>query len=453
MRNEDRHLRERKGKWHYVRRVPASVQDLDGRDRIEITLKTSSLDVARIRRDAMEEADDKLWASLLAGTGEEAARARYEANKRRCLALGFTWRTLDQLEQESPVEEIVERVLALKGKEGRQLIADSDAVLGRGDRPTEKVSEALKIYFREIAPDQLRGKSPRQVQTFKKVKQRAVSNFIKVAGDIPMGDITRENGNAFYAFWRDRVTGKKGAKVSPNSGNRDVGNMRKLYADYFSHIGDEDRQNPFRDLRFRERKSDKKKRPPFATEWIRDRILVPGALDGLNRQAACIVLTMIETGCRPSELCNMPAKHIHLEADVPHIEVEFQEGRELKTESSIRRIPLVGAALAAMELCPEGFPRYHDKEEAFLQTARKHFRRHKLFPSEDHVIYSLRHSFEKRMMEGGLDPDLRRLLFGHAIDREEYGDGGSLVFRRDELLKIVLPFEKALVSKIEADPN
>jgi hypothetical protein len=62
-----------------------------------------------------------------------------------------------------------------------------------------------------------------------------------------------------------------------------------------------------------------------------------------------------------------------------------------------------------------------------------------LFPTEDHVIYSLRHSFEDRMKEGRIDPEIRKLLFGHAINREEYDDGASLRFLQGELGKIALP--------------
>lgn len=272
-----------------------------------------------------------------------------------------------------------------------------------------------------------------------------MNNFIKICGDKGMAEITREDAVRFHGWWQKLVTGEIEPKCSPNSGNRDVGNMRKLFDDYFKHIGEEDLPNPFRNLRFRERKIDKKKRPAFPTDWIRDRILFPDTFKGLNRQASGILLVLIETGCRPSEICNLPAHRIHTNAKVPFIEIEFQEQRELKTESSIRRIPLVGVALEAMKLFPEGFPRYHDKEENFSLIARKHFKAKGLFPTKDHVIYSLRHSFEDRMKEGRIDPEIRKFIFGHSINREEYGEGASLKFLQGELQRIALPFSIKLV--------
>jgi hypothetical protein len=49
------------------------------------------------------------------------------------------------------------------------------------------------------------------------------------------------------------------------------------------------------------------------------------------------------------------------------------------------------------------------------------------------------------MKDGGLEDELRRILMGHTIDRPKYGSGGSLEWRRDELMKIVLPFDPAIV--------
>ena len=44
------------------------------------------------------------------------------------------------------------------------------------------------------------------------------------------------------------------------------------------------------------------------------------------------------------------------------------EGRWLKTDDSEREIPLVGVALAAMRLRPEGFPQYRDKSSTLSAT-------------------------------------------------------------------------------------
>ncbi len=167
--------------------------------------------------------------------------------------------------------------------------------------------------------------------------------------------------------------------------------------------------------------------------------------DGLNAEALAIFLVLIETGARPSEICNLPPERIHLKANVPYITVDFQEDRVIKTESSVRDIPLIGVALAVMHRFPNGFPRYRDREDTLSATLMKHLRAKKLLPTEAHRVYSTRHSFEKRMLEAGLDYEFRKSILGHSIDREKYGDGGSMDWRLEQLKTIELPFDKSIV--------
>lgn len=87
----------------------------------------------------------------------------------------------------------------------------------------------------------------------------------------------------------------------------------------------------------------------------------------------------------------------------------------------------VKSGIETMKPAPNGFPHYRD-----------------LFLTENHVIYSFRHSFEKRMLETGLNYGLRCLLMGHTNNRPASGDGGSLGSRRDEWPKIVYPYPEAL---------
>ena len=89
----------------------------------------------------------------------------------------------------------------------------------------------------------------------------------------------------------------------------------------------------------------------------------------------------------------------------------------------------------AMKQCPNGVPRYREKTDSLSAASGEHFRTRSFFPTANHRIYSFRHSFEKRMLEAGLDYGLRCKLIGHYNNRPEYGDGGSLSFRRDEIKK------------------
>lgn len=458
--NLDRFLKIRGSTYHYYRRVPKRYEALDPRGTIRFSLKTSSLDVARMRRDSFAEADDEYWASLSImaveapnNTLERTAMAkRYAAASVRAIALGFTYKPVTELAIPDNIEDVVERLMSLKtGEEGRVERRETEAILGGVESPNTTVSEALEVYFDEIAIDDQLGKSERQVYQWKKVKRLSASYFIDVIGDLPLVDITRDHALKYQRWWKDRmISPSKGEKpVSPNTVNRHIGNMRVLYRSYFTHIGEEERPNPFRNLFFKAKS--RAEVPAFDDAWVREKILRPGGLLGLKSELQLITYMLIETGCRPSELINLLPSDIHLDEEVPYISIKPSKNRQIKTESSIRDIPLVGVALEAARRAPKGFEHYHDRSELFSANMMKAFRARSFFPTEDHVIYSFRHSFEKRMQEVNIDYGLRCLLMGHANSRPAYGDGGSLAYRRDEMNKIVHPFNAKIFSLFDAE--
>ena len=141
----------------------------------------------------------------------------------------------------------------------------------------------------------------------------------------------------------------------------------------------------------------------------------------------------------------MEPANIRLDDSVPHIRIRPTRGRQIKSRASERDIPLVGVSLAAMRAAPEGFAHYRDRGYLLSASLMKAFRARDLLPTPAHRIYSFRHSFEKRMLEAGLDHDLRCTLMGHSNIRPQYGDGGSLAWRRDQLLKIAHPVPDGLL--------
>jgi integrase len=178
-------------------------------------------------------------------------------------------------------------------------------------------------------------------------------------------------------------------------------------------------------------------RAPFPVEFIRDVILAPSKLDDLNEEARDTVYAMIETGARPSEIVNLTAAQIVLDAPIPFIRIRA-EGRVLKTEHSERDIPLVGLALDAMQRHSNGFPRYFDRGSNLSATLMKHFKRHGLLPSEKHSIYSIRHSFKDRLKAVEAPEELIDEMTGHRTDKPKYGDGYGLSLKLKYLQLIAL---------------
>lgn len=453
--------------WWYNRRVPKKFAHLDTRKRIYETLRTGSLDEAAILRDQIADADDAYWAALaiadqtggVEGKAQvDAAIKRYEAAKVRSLAAGFAYRPVDALATDTRLDDALERLLEVRDRSGPSEIPkprDAEAILGGADVPKVRVLDAFDIYIREIAHDAQMYKSEGQRHSWEKTKRTSIQYFVKQMGDMPLVDITRETALTYKAWWAAQVTPKEpGTKeVRANTANRHIGNIRSLYTDYFKHIGEENRPNPFRNIHFKAKVT--KEVPAFENEWVRQKLLAPGAMRGLKAELQLIILILTETGCRPSEVINLRSDMIRLDHEVPHISIRAtvsgKTKREVKTDTSERDIPLVGVALEAAKRAPNGFAHYHDRSELFSANIMKAFRNRNLFPTPDHKVYSLRHSFEKRMQEANIDYALRCLLMGHKNTRPAYGDGGSLSYRREELLKIVHPFSPIIFDAFDAE--
>jgi integrase len=171
-------------------------------------------------------------------------------------------------------------------------------------------------------------------------------------------------------------------------------------------------------------------------ETLRNRILVPSALSGLNEQARWFFYAMSETGARISELTGLQPEDIVLDAAIPHISIKDRPGRPLKTPQSQRMIPLVGFALDAFRACPKGFPRYADRSDSLSALVNKYLKTRNLLPSEEHSVYSLRHSFQDRLLAVNAPDRVQAELMGHKFIRPVYGDGATLQQKREWMERV-----------------
>ncbi len=466
--DDEKYLKKRAGWFYYYRRVPKPLRAFYPNEFIRVALNTKSAEVARTRRDELIEADNDYWSELklslqLEKLGERMdtrhAQSRYEIAKARALAAGFKFRPIDQLANPSQIEEIVRRVLAVDNSQtsdGRLNPVIVDAVLGGVAVPKVSISEAMAVYQDEIMASSLRGKSPAQLKLWRQTKDRSLSYFVDLMGDIAIDEITREDALAYFKWWNDQITplDPEQKPKSPKTANKHFGDMRDLYHKYHTHVGEEDRQNPFRNLSFKTKKTQRKKRLPFSNTWVRTRILKTGSMDGLTPEIFLATCIAIETGCRPGEVINLRPEDICLNTKVPYLKIAERDDRQQKTDvGSIREIPLMGVALEAAKRAPGGFPKYHDKINSFSAAVSAAYTRRKLFETPDHVFYSYRHSFEDRMKEAGIDLELRMLILGHDNKRPEYGTGGSMEYRLKELRKITHPYPENFFDEFDIVAN
>jgi integrase len=426
-------LTRRDGTWHFVRRVPAEFARFDARGIVRHSTKVRIRDDRNGRRasriaDKLNAELEAFWRASTMGPAT-AQNARYDYTRQYARTLGFEYVENDQLVQ-FPIEQLLQRLETLVSKRVANQPAARAAVLGTEKRAVPMLAK-LFDEFQLLVADEIKDFSPSQLRVWRNGRLRAVANFVERVGDKPVTEVTEDDGLDYVEWWRGRITRGDGL---PKTANKDIGQLSRMLKD----VSIRRRLNIpdiFKGLRLRGEVE--KSRVPYDIEFIQNKLLAPGALDGLNEEARHVIYVVADTGLRPSEVVNLTEKAICLDAPIPHVKI-LPEGRRLKTEDSEREIPLVGVALAAMRLHPKGFPRYRDRSSSLSATLNMYLGRNGLRPTKDHSVYSLRHSFKDRLIAAEAPDSLIDSLMGHRTYKPKYGKGPSLELKLKFMSAIAL---------------
>ncbi|WP_249140519.1 MULTISPECIES: tyrosine-type recombinase/integrase [Bradyrhizobium] len=343
--------------------------------------------------------------------------------------MGFEYIEADALAKRETAE-ILKRVEKLL-EDGHADDPDARAaLLGAVPKPAILVSDIFVEYERQVAAE-MTDMSPNQRRRWANERKLAVKYLIKVIGDKPVNRITGEDALDFSDWWRDRV---QHGTVSAKTANKGIGNLSRMLKviNRRHRLGLPDVFSGMRLDRVVNRS-----REPFDVNFIQNSLLEGGTLMGLNPEARRTVFLIAETGLRLSEAINLTRETIQLDCEVPHVQVR-PDGRRMKTEQSRRDIPLVGVALEAMKLQPNGFPQYRDKNASLSAVLNKFLETRNLRTERKLTIYSLRHSFKDRLIAAEAPDSIIDELMGHKTYKPKYGRGATLDLKQKWLLKIAL---------------
>jgi integrase len=427
------YLTKRNGHWQFARRVPAEYAHLDKRGVIK---HSTGIAVAKDRRgiragkaaDAMNRELEAYWRGLVEGKAQEAAQ-RYEDARRRARLLGFDYAETAELAAR-PTLEILQRLEILVGK---GLVEDPTAraaVLGTEQRPIVRLSEVFP-KFEAYTRNEVKDMSPNQLRRWQNGYMLAITDLIDVVGDKAVSDITH-NDILDYIEWLDGRIDEE--EIVAKTANKYIGHNSKMIKtiNQRMRLGLRDL---FSGLRLQGVKQTR--RPSFAIDFVKSKLLADGALMGLNDEARRVVMLIADTGLRLSEAVNLNETTVFLDCEIPYIKV-LPDGRRVKSQDSIREIPLVGTALAAMKLQPKGFPRYVDKGASLSAYVNGFLLDNGLRPTPKHTVYSLRHTFKDRLIAIEAEEYMIEALMGHADDHPKYGEGPSLELKQKWLHRIAL---------------
>ncbi len=423
------YLTKRNGHWQFVRRVPLEFAALDPRGIIKHSTKVPIHADKRGHKagriaDAMNRELEAYWRGLTEGRAQEAAD-RYAEARRRARVLGFDYADMAEIAGKRPLAEVLERLEKLVAG---GLVEDAGAraaVLGYEQRPSVKLSEVFP-QFEKLSRNYLKDKSRNQLRVWTGAYRHALANFIAVVGDKSLHEITHADVLDYIEWLEDRVAGDD---IVAKTANKQISHVSRMIKELNRklRLG---LPSLFADMMFRGEKN--VTRPPFDPEFVQNKMLAEGALMGLNAEARRTIMLIADTGLRLSEAINLNENAIHLDCAVPYVEV-LPEGRHVKTAESVREIPLVGVALAAMKLQPKGFPKYVDRGPQFSMEVNRYLTAHGLRPTPKHTLYSLRHTFKDRLVAAKCQDSMIEALMGHADEHPKYGAGPSLALKLEAL--------------------
>lgn len=433
------------GVFYYARRYPIKITQFFDAKLYRKSLKTNDISIAVSRYEAVHLATELEWERLKIEGVDENANILYMLALEKAQSLNMNYLTNSDLLQKNLLEEVMKRISYLHDQNIPIDELTAKTVIGSIDAPVVTIENALDLYFDEIAKQEQSGISKNQLRVWKSPRKRAVVNFVKMNGNLVMDDIERRHVMKLRKMWLERINNVLGDDAKPSTAKKDFGYLSVLYKEYYQHIGEFDRMNPFSNVTFKHMDNDKG--VPFPTALIKKMFLSDNFYK-LNFEARMIFFAFADSGARPSELCGLDESDIILDHKYPHIIITDKPHRRLKNKSSNRTIPLVGTALAAFKNYPKGFIKYKLNETRLCAVINKFLRANKYKISKKHSFYSLRHSFIDRMEEAGLEEEFRHRILGHTLKTQQYGDGGSLEFRANQLKKVEVKFDKALFKAI-----
>ena len=145
-----------------------------------------------------------------------------------------------------------------------------------------------------------------------------------------------------------------------------------------------------------------------------------------------LISLISDTGARLSEIAGLLISDINVETDYPYLRIQPHPWRSLKTKSSERNVPLVGAALWSAQRIKDNqesifaFPMYSNEKNCNANSASAALNKWlKAYVPDGCVVHSFRHSLRDRLRALECPKDIIDCIGGwerYGVG-ESYGDG------------------------------
>ena len=271
---------------------------------------------------------------------------------------------------------------------------------------------------------------------FERTVDRNVNYFIEAVGNRDLSEYTSTDGAKFRDFLLSkglavssikRIFSSLGPMIKLMIQEHGLSAISPLVGTYMPSAGKKD------------------KRQPIPIETIKR---IQSVCMDMNDDIRWVIALVSDTGMRLAEVCGLERNDVVLDAPIPYIELQPNSARRLKTDSSERRIPLVGASLWAATQAFEViggadekylFPRYTKNGKCNANSASAALNKWmRNYVEGGCVIHSFRHSMRDRLREVECPSDIVDQIGGWSCSNvgQNYGAGYQLPVLHKWLQKI-----------------
>ena len=284
------------------------------------------------------------------------------------------------------------------------------------DIATITLTDALNLYLA------LKGKG--RGKTFHTASERACRYLVDATGLKNLHEYSRQDALAFRDYLVLR--GLAGSSITR------VFNALVSIVNFAISEHALDMKNPFSRVYY-DRTLGVTKRLPVPLSDIR---AIQAECRRIDDDMRRLLALISDTGMRLAEAVGLGVSDLVLDHKMPHVIIQSHDWRSLKTSSSERKIPLVGASLWAAHRITSApnssfaFPRYNRQHFSNANSASAGLNKWlKAYVPKGCSIHSLRHSLRDRLREINCSTEMIDQIGGWSRDTvgQGYGEGYSLI--------------------------
>ena len=261
----------------------------------------------------------------------------------------------------------------------------------KGEVPHTTVSDMVTLSEAVVVYLKLKGRG--RPITFHRAAERSCGYVIDAAGDKDLRAYTKADASTFRDALIERC-------LSGSSITRIFGTVRAVMNFAASEMG-VSFTNPFSGVYF-DRQAGVQEREPLPVDAVRS---VQRECRQLDDELRWLVALVSDTGMRLAEAAGLTLDDLVIDGPHPKVIIREHPWRRLKTSSSAREVPLVGAALwAAIRIHSAGsdhvhaFPRYNVTGQTNANSASAALNKWlKPLVPERCTMHSFRHSMRDRL--------------------------------------------------------